>query len=89
MFLSALALNQNAPNMANKYLTTLWPTAHEAIASLKLNALLQMRRFADSLQMLRSILVVFDNQRTPKAEVIAQDVVSAQDVGSITVAGWL
>lgn len=62
--------------MATKYLSTVWPTAHLAIASLRLNALLQMRRFGDSLQMLRSILVVFDNGRAPKLEVIALDVVS-------------
>lgn len=71
-----MALNQNAPNEASKYLSTLWPTAHEAVASLRLNALLKMHRYVDALQMLRSILVVFDNNRCPKCQVIAREVVS-------------
>lgn len=76
IYFSALALNQNAPNLTYGLLSTLWPKAHEAIASLRLIALIQMRKFEDSLQMMRSILLVFDNNRAPKSEVIALEVVS-------------
>lgn len=76
IFLSALANDQSAPNVANELLQTLWPTAHQAIPSLRLNALMQMRKFLQALQILRSILVVFDNNQSSKNEVIALDVVS-------------
>lgn len=76
IFLSALAIDQNAPNVANELLQQLWSTAHQAIPSLRLNALMQMRKFLDALQMLRSILVVFDNNRSQKDELIALEVVS-------------
>lgn len=76
IFLSALAIDENAPNVAIELLQQLWPTAHPAIPSLRLNALLHMRKFLESIQMLRSILVVFDNNRSQKDEVIAVDVVS-------------
>lgn len=66
--------------MANELLQTLWPTAHQAIPSLRLNALMQMRKFLESLQILRSILVVFDNNRNPKNEVIALEVVSRIEI---------
>lgn len=75
VFLSALAIDQNAPNVANELLQTLWPTAHQAIPSLRLHALLQMRKFLDSLQILRSILVVFDNNQSSKNEMIALEIV--------------
>lgn len=75
VFLSALANDQNAPNVANELIQTLWPTAHQAIPSIRLSALMQMRKFLDSLQLLRSILVVFDNNRIPKEQVIALEVV--------------
>lgn len=75
IFLSALALNQNAADVATKYLSTLWPTTHMAISSLRISALLQMHRFVDLLHILRSILVTFDDKQTPKTDVIASDVV--------------
>lgn len=62
--------------MTNELLQTLWPSAHQAIPSLRLNALMQMRKFLQALQILRSILVVFDNNQSSKNEVIALDVVS-------------
>lgn len=77
IFLSALAIDQGAPHVAIEILNTqLWPTAHQAIPSLRLNALMQMQKFLDALQIMRTILVVFDNNRSPKNEVIAIDVVS-------------
>lgn len=76
IFLSALALNQNAPDATIRYLSVLWPTSHVAIHSLRLSALLQMHRFLDLIQMLRSILVQFDNNQVEKTEVISSDVVS-------------
>lgn len=76
IFLSALALHQNAPDLATKYLSYLWPTTHVAINSLRISALLRMRRFVDSLQIIRSILMACDNNQTPKADVIAFDVVN-------------
>lgn len=75
VFLSALALKQNAPHIADQLCSVYWPAAHESIASIRLLALLQMRKFTDFLQILRSIMLVFDNNQVPKNEVISDEVV--------------
>lgn len=75
VFLSALALKQNAQHIADQLCSTYWPSKHEAIASIRLLALLQMRKFTDFLQILRSIMLVFDDNQVPKNEVISDEVV--------------
>lgn len=75
VFLSALALNQNAPNIAEHLLSMLWPTAHEAITSLRLLSGLQMRKFVEVLRILRSPVLVYDNNKAPKEEIISNEVV--------------
>lgn len=75
VFLSALALNQNAPHIAEQLLPTLWPSAHEAIPSLRVIALIRMQKFVDALQILRSVLVVYDDSRTQKNDVISREAV--------------
>ncbi|XP_031634542.1 pentatricopeptide repeat-containing protein 2, mitochondrial-like [Contarinia nasturtii] len=75
IFLSALALNQNAPHLTNQFLSTLWPSAHEAIISLRLLAFLKMHKFVDVLQFLRSILLIYDNNKTPKTDVISNEAI--------------
>lgn len=75
VFLSALALNQNAPNIAEHLLSMLWPTAHEAITSLRLLSALQMRKFVEVLRILRSPVLVYDNNKAPKEETISNEVV--------------
>lgn len=75
VFLSALALNQSAPHIAEQLLLTLWPTAHEAIPSLRVIALIHMQKFVDALQVLRSLMVVYDENRTQKNDVISSEAV--------------
>lgn len=74
-FLSALALNQATPHIADKLLLSLWPIAHASVPSLRLIAMLQMNKFIEALQLLRSILVVCDSNRSPKTEVISIEAV--------------
>lgn len=77
-FLSALALNQSAPHVAEKLLLALWPISHISIPSLRLIAYIQMHKFIDALQLFRSILVVFDYNRSPKTEVFSNEAVRGQ-----------
>lgn len=76
IFLAALALNQNAPQLTNQILYTLWQTSHEAIPSLRLISLIQMHQFTEALQLMRSHLMVYDNNRAPKSVVFSAEIVS-------------
>lgn len=75
VFLSALALKQNAPHIAEQLSSTYWPSAHESIASIRLLALIQMRKFTEFLKILRSIMLVYDDNQVTKNEVISDEVV--------------
>ncbi|XP_055315923.1 uncharacterized protein LOC129575838 [Sitodiplosis mosellana] len=75
VFLSALALNQNNPHIAEEQLLTLWPSAHQAIPTLRLIALIRMHKFVDALQVLRSLLLVYDESRTEKDDVVSSEAI--------------
>lgn len=57
IFLAALALNQNAPDLIEEYLAQLWSNSHVAIPNLRFKAALDMKRLTNALQILRSILL--------------------------------
>lgn len=75
IFFSALAINQNDPELSNQILSKLWPTSHEAIPTLRLLTLLQMYKFVDALKLLRSILLIYDNNVMPKSDFISNEAV--------------
>lgn len=76
VFLSALAINQNAPHIADELLLTLWPTAHEAIPTLRLLALIRMQKFTNAIQLLRALMIVYDENRIKKTEIVSYEAVS-------------
>lgn len=76
VFLSALALNQNASNIADELLLTLWPTSHEAIPTLRLLALIRMQKFTNAIKLLRTLMTVYDDNRIKKTEIVSYEAVS-------------
>lgn len=81
VFLSALALNQNAPHITDELLLTLWPTAHEAIPTLRFLALIRMQKFTNALQLLRALMIAYDDNRTEKTEIVSYEAVSDTFLG--------
>lgn len=84
IFLSALALRQNAAHIAEQLLSTLWPTAHKAIPSLRIMAMLEMRKFVEVLRIMQSIstVMVYDEKKTAKKEIICSEVVRSKNCGA-------
>lgn len=75
IYLSALAINQKEPNFANEYLQSMFQRNHVAVPNLRLLAAVQLQQFNEALKIFRSIVIVCDDNYTPKVDVFAKEVV--------------
>lgn len=83
--MAALALNQNAPDLTEKYLSELWTNCHIAIPNLRFKAALDMQRFTNALQILRSVLISPDGSSTEIAfsmELVSAGIAKNKLIGS-------